>query len=90
MVDLAARSPMRLTRVMGPEAPTMSAKVKRPVLCFFRRSTSPRRSPMDRALRMETMIRSGLAGLTKKSQAPACMAWTTVSMPPCAVTTITG
>ncbi len=45
---------------------------------------------MESALRIETMIRSGLAGLTKKSQAPACMARTTVSMLPWAVTTITG
>ena len=36
------------------------------------------------------MIRSGEAGLTKKSCAPACMAWTTVSMPPVAVSTTTG
>ena len=45
---------------------------------------------MERALAMETRIRSGLAGLTKKSAAPARMAPTTVSMPPVAVTTITG
>ena len=81
---------MRLTMVMTGEAPTRSAKVVLPPACFFSRSTSPFRSPIDRALRIETVIRSGEAGLMKKSQAPACMAWTTVSMPPVAVTTITG
>ncbi len=45
---------------------------------------------MRRALRMETMIRSGLAGLMKKSWAPACMACTTVSTPPVAVSTMIG
>ena len=45
---------------------------------------------MERALRIEMVMRSGLAGLTKKSQAPACMALTTVSMPPVEVSTITG
>ena len=65
-------------------------KLVRPVACFFSRSTSPFRAPIDNALRIETMIRSGLAGLMKKSLAPACMAWTTVSMPPVAVSTITG
>ena len=90
MPDLAARSPSRLTMVMAGEAPIRSSKVVRPLACFFSRSTSPFRAPIDRALRIETMIRSGAAGLTKKSMAPACMAWTTVSMPPVAVTTITG
>ena len=88
--DLAARSPSRLTRVIGAESPIRSLNEVRLVACFFSRSTSPRRSPIDRALRIDTMIRSGLAGLMKKSTAPACMACTTVSMPPVAVTTITG
>ncbi len=35
-------------------------------------------------------MRSGEAGLMKKSWAPACMALTTVSMPPEAVSTTTG
>ena len=47
-------------------------------------------APICRALRTPTMIRSGEAGLTKKSWAPACMALTTVSTPPVAVSTITG
>ncbi len=88
--DLAARSPRRLTMVMAGDEPIISAKVMRPPAFFFRRSTSPFRSPRCRALRIETMIRSGDAGLTKKSCAPACMAWTTVSMPPVAVSTTTG
>jgi hypothetical protein len=41
-------------------------------------------------LRIDTVIRSGEAGLMKKSVAPACMALTTVSTPPEAVSTITG
>ena len=88
--DLAARSPRRLTMSMAGEVPIRSSKVVRPEACFLRRSTSLLRDPMERALRIETVIRSGDAGLTKKSHAPACMAWTTVSMPPVAVSTITG
>ena len=42
------------------------------------------------ALRSETCSRSGLAGLTTKSVAPARIADTTLSMPPWAVCTITG
>ena len=90
MEDLAARSPRRLTMTMAGDDPIRSSKVVRPPVCFFSRSTSPFRAPMESALRIETMIRSGAAGLTKKSLAPACMAETTVSMPPVAVTTITG
>jgi hypothetical protein len=90
--DLRLGRPLaqRLTWVMAGEAPIRSAKVRRPAAFFFSRSTSPFRSPICRALRIETMIRSGEAGLTKKSWAPACMALTTVSMPPVAVSTITG
>ena len=75
---------------MGALSPIRSAKVVRPVTCFFSRSTSLRMSPIERTLRIETMMRSGLAGLTMKSPAPACMALTTVSTPPPAVSTMTG
>ena len=42
------------------------------------------------ALAIAVRSRSGEAGLTTKSKAPARIAETTVSMPPCAVCTITG
>ena len=42
------------------------------------------------ALRSETCSRSAPTGLTTKSVAPARIAETTLSMPPCAVCTITG
>ncbi len=54
------------------------------------RTTSVFRFDISSALRIETMIRSGEAGFTKKSLAPACMACTTVSMPPEAVSTMHG
>ena len=75
---------------MAGEAPIRSEKVVLPTARLVRRSTSPFRSPIDRTLRIETVMRSGLAGLMKKSLAPACMALTTVSTPPLAVRTMTG
>jgi hypothetical protein len=68
----------------------MSSKPMRPSDFLERRFTSPRRSDILSALRIEMPMRSGLAGFTKKSMAPPRMAWTTVSMPPVAVSTITG
>ena len=90
MVDLAARSPIRLTCCMGAESPIRSLKLNWPPARFLRRCTSAERSPICRALRIDTMMRSGEAGLIKKSWAPACMALTTTSTPPVAVSTITG
>ncbi len=60
----------------------MSEKPRAPVVRFLRRVTSPDRSLTFKALRIDTAIRSGLAGFTKKSTAPARIAFTTVSMPP--------
>ena len=90
MVDFAARWPSVLTRRMGAESPTRSSNDVLPLWRRFNRSTSAVRSPSCSALRIEIRIRSGLAGLTKKSWAPACMAFTTVSIPPVAVSTTTG
>ena len=88
--DRAARSPRDFTARMGRLSPIRSAKVMVPAWRFFSRSTSPFSEPICRAFWMEMMIRSGEAGLMKKSWAPACMALTTVSTPPVAVSTITG
>ncbi len=88
--DLAARPPSALTICMGRLSPTRSAKVTRPATCFFSRPTSAVSWVSCSALRMPTRMRSGLAGLMKKSWAPACIALTTVSMPPLAVRTMTG
>ena len=90
MEDLAARRPSALTWAMAGEEPIRSSKLVRPTARLDSRSTSAVSWPICSALRMETMIRSGLAGLMKKSWAPACMAWTTVSTPPVAVSTMTG
>ena len=57
---------------------------------FFSCFTSPDSVPILSWLRIETAMRSGLAGLTRKSLAPARMASTAESMPPLAVSTITG
>ena len=54
------------------------------------RCNSPASALVASALRSETSSRSGPAGLTTKSVAPARMAETTLSMPPWAVCTITG
>ena len=67
-----------------------SSKTSRFSTFFLRRVTSPVSVPSFSALRMETVMRSGLAGLTRKSLAPARMASTAESMPPLAVSTITG
>ncbi len=87
---MAARWPRALTMRMGSLSPTMSSKEERPEARFFRRPISAVNWVICRALRTPTSRRSGPTGLTKKSWAPACMALTTVSMPPLAVSTMTG
>ena len=82
--------PGDLTCFIAGDAPIRSSKVSVLLAFFFSRSTSPVSVPICSALRIETTMRSGQAGLTKKSLAPACMASTTVSMPPVAVSTMTG
>lgn len=62
----------------------------RPSARFRSWGTSERRAPIERALLIEMAIRSGEVGFTKKSEAQACMAWTTVSISPDAVRTMTG
>ena len=56
----------------------------------FMRCNSPASALVESALRIETCSRSARAGLTTKSTAPARIAEMTLSMPPCAVCTITG
>ncbi|MNT44397.1 hypothetical protein D3C72_1809230 [compost metagenome] len=75
---------------IGGLSPTMSSNEVRPETCFFRRPISADSCVNCRALRTPISSRSGPTGLTKKSWAPACMALTTVSMPPLAVRTMTG
>ncbi len=68
----------------------MSAKLSVPVRLCFMRANSPSSALVLSALRKLTCMRSAPTGLTTKSIAPARMAATTLSMPPCAVCTITG
>src|SRR5262249_50676049 len=56
----------------------------------LRRDSSPASALVASALRSDTCSRSAPTGLTTKSAAPARMAPTTLSMPPCAVCTMTG
>ena len=55
----------------------MSLKSDCPDWTRFKRDTSPESSRTLKALRIETAIRSGLAGLMKKSTAPPRIAFTT-------------
>ena len=68
----------------------MSAKPSVPDWLFFIRASSPSSALALSALRRLTCSRSAPTGLTTKSTAPARIAETTLSMPPCAVCTITG
>ena len=90
ILALAPRSPIATTLRMDDAFPMRSSKVSSPVLFFLSRVTSPARVFISSALRKDTTIRSRLAGLTKKSLAPACIAATTASMLPLPVSTITG
>ena len=90
MLDCAARWPRRKTWFISADLATRSSKVRRLSVFFLRRVTSPDSVPILSWLRIEIAMRSGLAGLTRKSLAPARMASTAESMPPLAVSTITG
>ena len=67
-----------------------SEKVSVPSAFFLMRAISPCSASILSALLMETSSRSGEAGLTTKSAAPARMALMAASMEPCAVCTMTG
>ena len=90
ITEAAAFSAARNTGRMASERVMMSAIVSVPSRLRLRRCTSPASARAASALCSETCRRSGLAGLTTKSAAPARMAETTLSMPPWAVCTITG
>ena len=68
----------------------MSLKVSVPARLRLMRCNSPSSALVASALRSDTCSRSAPTGLTTKSTAPARIAETTLSMPPCAVCTITG
>ena len=72
------------------ESVMMSAKPSVPDAACFIRCNSPSSALALSALRMLHCKRSAPTGLTTKSTAPARIAETTLSMPPCAVCTITG
>ena len=90
MDDCAARSPKRITWVIGKLFPMRSAKPSWFCCFFLSRETSPVSTPNLRAFWIETLMRSGLVGFTRKSLAPARMASTAESIPPFAVRTMTG
>ena len=90
MFEAAAFSAMRSTACMHGLLVMMSAKPSVPDRLCFMRASSPSSALALSALRRLTCSRSAPTGLTTKSTAPARMAETTLSMPPCAVCTITG
>ena len=90
MSDVVAFSAVRRTCCMRALRVTISLKVSVPVRLRFRRWNSVSSALAESALRNETCSRSAPTGFTTKSTAPARIADTTVSMPPCAVCTITG
>ncbi len=90
MAEAAAFSAMRMTAAMLALLVMMSAKPSVPAWLFFIRANSPSSALALSALRRLTASRSAPTGLTTKSTAPARIAETTLSMPPCAVCTITG
>ena len=90
IVDAAAFSAMRSTAAMAGDLVMMSAKPSVPERLCLMRASSPSSALVLSALRRLTCSRSTPTGLTTKSMAPARIADTTLSMPPCAVCTITG
>ncbi len=90
MVEAAAFSAMRSTACIAGLLVMMSPKPSVPVRACFMRANSPSSALRLSALRKLTCRRSPPTGLTTKSTAPARIAETTLSMPPCAVCTITG
>ncbi len=90
MSEAVAFSAVRSTCCMRALRVTMSLKLSVPVRLRFMRWNSVSSALVESALRSETCRRSAPTGFTTKSAAPARIADTTVSMPPCAVCTITG
>ena len=76
-------------RIAGERLMT-SDKVSVPSRLRLTRCNSLASARVASALRNETSSRSGEAGLTTKSAAPARITETTLSMPPCAVWIMTG
>lgn len=79
-----------MTRSIAGLAETISSKPTEP-----ERDLRPARAFTSRwssfiAFEIEVAMRSGETGLTTKSKAPARIACTTVSIPPCPVCTMTG
>ena len=81
---------MRSTAAMAGDLVMMSLKPSVPERLCLMRASSPSSALVLSALRRLTCSRSTPTGLTTKSIAPARIADTTLSMPPCAVCTITG
>ncbi len=90
MVEAAAFSAMRMTACILALLVMMSAKPSVPARLCLMRDNSPSSALALSALRTLTAKRSPPTGLTTKSTAPARIAETTLSMPPCAVCTMTG
>ena len=90
MFEAAAFCPSRMTRSMPGPRVMMSRKPSTPAAGRRERRTASSIASTFSALAIAERSRSGDAGLTTKSKAPARIAETTVSMPPCAVCTITG
>ena len=90
MSEAAAFSATRSTFCIRALRVMMSRNVSVPARLRFRRWNSVSSALVESALRSETCRRSAPTGLTTKSAAPARIAETTLSIPPCAVCTITG
>ncbi len=90
MLDAAAFSAVRSTPRMRALRVMMSLKVSVPARLRLMRASSLSSARVASALRSDTCSRSAPTGLTTKSAAPARIALTTLSIPPCAVCTMTG
>ena len=90
MCEAAAFSALRSTACIFGLRVTMSLKVSVPDRLRLMRASSSSSALVSSALRSDTCSRSAPTGFTTKSTAPARIADTTLSMPPCAVCTITG
>ena len=90
MLEAAAFCASRMTRSMAGLLVMMSLKLTAPPPARARASPRPPAPRPSARWRSPFCSRSGEAGLTTKSNAPLRIAETTVSMPPCAVCTMTG
>ena len=90
MVDLAARLPSSMTRVIAALPVIRSAKPSEPLAWALMRLSSPASASILSAFLMETSSRSGLTGFTTKSTAPARIAEIAASIEPWAVCTMAG